>query len=320
MYSQKNRIDALRRGLLLSATAAVVALAAGIAKADEPLNIGVLVFDYTIPYFTPMIAGEEQAGKDFKVKLDMQDGKTDLATQIAVVQQFIAQHKDALVITASDSKGIAPVVRAANQAGIPVIANNTVIVGADSITYVGSDNVTYGRYLGKAACKLLNGKGNVAVIMGILGSSPQFDRKTGLEAEIKENCPGLKVIQEVTANWDNAQALAAGQDILNRFGKGQIDAIIGQGPETIAPARWAKENGRSDVKFIVGDVPVAVAAAIKAGYVDAAVWQDPYVQGYRSVQHAANWVRGKKADVPQPKDYTGNEVITKDNIDSIKPY
>lgn len=290
------------------------------AHAQEPVDVGVLVFDFTVPYFTPMIAGEEQAGKDLGAKLDIQDGKGDLANQIAIIQQFIAQGKKALVVTASDSEGIAPVIRAANQAGIPVIANNTAIVGAESVTYVGSDNVTYGRYLGKAACQLLNGKGKVALIMGVLGSSPQFDRKKGLDAEIKENCPGLQVLQEVAANWDNAQALAAGQDILNRYGKGDIDAIIGQGPETIAPARWAKENGRGEVKFIVGDVPVAVADAIKAGYVDAAVWQDPYAQGYRSVQHAVNWANGKKDEVPQPQDYTGNEVITSQNIDKIKPY
>lgn len=300
--------------------AAVVFAGGSPAKAEDPLNIGVLVFDYTVPYFTPMIAGEEQAGKEAGVKLDMQDGKGDLATQISIIQQFIAQGKKALVITASDSDGIAPVVRAANQAGIPVIANQTVIKGADSVTYVGSDNVTYGRYLGKAACQLLGGKGKVAVIMGVLGSSPQFDRKTGLDLEIKENCPGLEVLQETSANWDNAQALAAGQDILNRYGKGQIDAIIGQGPETIAPARWAKENGRGEVKFVVGDVPVAVSEAIKAGYVDAAVWQDPFVQGYRSVQHAVNWVQGKKDAVPRPQDYTGNEVITRENLASVKPY
>lgn len=305
---------------VLSSIAAFIFGAGSAAQAQDVPDIGVLVYNYTVPYFTPMIAGEEQAGKDFGVKLDMQDGKGDLATQIAIVQQFISQGKKALVLTASDSEGIAPIVRIANQAGIPVIANNTVIVGAESVTYVGSDNVTYGRYLGKAACQLLNGKGKVAVIMGILGSSPQFDRKKGLDDEIKENCPGLEVIQEVAANWDNAQALAAGQDILNRYGKGEIDAIIGQGPETVAPARWAKENGRGEVKFIVGDIPVAVADAMKAGHVDAAVWQDPYLQGYRSVQDAVNWLNGKKSEVPQPNDYTGNEVITRDNLAKIKPY
>lgn len=319
MRNLKTWTKALKVGALSSAAAIMVAVAGG-AQAQDPIDVGVLVFDYTVPYFTPMIAGEEQAGKDLGATLDMQDGKGDLANQIAIIQQFIAQGKKALVVTASDSEGIAPIIRAANQAGIPVIANNTVIVGAESITYVGSDNVTYGRYLGKAACQLLNGKGKVAVIMGVLGSSPQFDRKKGLEDEIKENCPGLEVIQEVAANWDNAQALAAGQDILNRYGKGEIDAIIGQGPETVAPARWAEENGRGEVKFIVGDIPVAVADAIKAGYVDAAVWQDPYVQGYRSVQHAINAVNGKKDEIPQPQDYTGNEVITSENIAKIKPY
>jgi ABC-type sugar transport system substrate-binding protein len=311
------KLKSLKNACLAGAMLLPIAM---IAKADEQHTVGVMVYDATVPYFSPLIAGAEQAGKDLGVKIDIQDGKGDLAQQIAVVQQFIAQGTSAMVLAASDSKGIAPVVRLANEAKIPVIATTTVIDGADSVTYVGSDDTNYGRYLGKAACQLLNGKGKIAVIMGILGSSPQFNRKDGLDAELSENCPGVTVVQEITANWDNAQALAAGQDLLNRFGKDGLDAIVGQGPETVAPARWAEENGYGNVRFIVGDIPKAVADAVKAGFVDAAVWQDPYKQGYRSVEDAVKVLNGHEDQVKKPYDYTPNEVISKDNIETVKPY
>lgn len=286
----------------------------------KTLQIGALVYDTTIPYFTPMIDGENQAAKDLNSKIDVQNGQSDLSKEIAIIQQFISQGKDVMVVTASDSKGIAPIIKVANQAGIPVIANNTVIIGAESVTYVGSDNVTYGRTLAKAACGLLKGHGKVAVIEGVLGSSPQFDRKAGIEAEFAEKCPGVTILADQTANWDNAQALSVGQDFLNKYGPGKIDAIIDEGPEGVAPARWAHQNGRDDVKWILGDVPKAVAAAIRDGYVAAAVWQDPKEQGYKSVENAVNWVRGNKDKVPQPRDYSGNLVIDSTNIDTVKPY
>ncbi|MGD0187849.1 MAG: sugar ABC transporter substrate-binding protein [Roseiarcus sp.] len=286
----------------------------------KTLQIGALVYDTTIPYFTPMIDGENQAAKDLNSKIDVQNGQSDLSKEIAIIQQFISQGKDVMVVTASDSKGIAPIIKVANQAGIPVIANNTVIIGAESVTYVGSDNVTYGRTLAKAACGLLKGHGKVAVIEGVLGSSPQFDRKAGIEAEFAEKCPGVTILADQTANWDNAQALSVGQDFLNKYGPGKIDAIIDEGPEGVAPARWAHQNGRDDVKWILGDVPKAVAAAIRDGYVAAAVWQDPKEQGYKSVENAVNWVRGNKDKVPRPRDYSGNLVIDSTNIDTVKPY
>ncbi|MBM7827673.1 ABC-type sugar transport system substrate-binding protein [Microbacterium aurum] len=269
---------------------------------------------------TPMVAGEKQAAEDLGVTVDVQNGQGDLAQQIAIIQQFVAQGKDALVVTTSDGVGIVPALQAAHEAGIPVIANNTVIEDDKVITYVGSDNVTFGKTMADAVCEELGGKGKIAVILGILGSSPQLDRQTGLNDGIKEKCPDVEILAEQTANWDNAQALTVGQDFLNRFGPGEIDMIVDQGPEGIAPAQWAHENGRDDVKWIVGDIPKAVAPGIESGLIDVAIWQDPYEQGYKSVEDAVNWLRGDKDKVPQPRDYSKNEIITKDDLGDIEPY
>jgi len=284
------------------------------------LHIGSLVADTTVPYYAPMIAGEKQAAQEMGADIDIQNGQGDLGKEIAIVQQFITQKKDVLVLTASDSKGIAPAVQLANAAGIPVIANNTVVDGADTVTYVGSDNVTYGHYLGKATCQVTGGKGNIGLILGLLGSSPEFDRLTGIQDELKANCPGVKIVAQATASWDNAKALAVGQDFLNRFPKGQLDAILDEGPEGVAPAQYAKKNGRPEVKFIVGDIPQAVATAIADGTIDIGVWQDPAEQGSKSVKDAINWVKGNKSAVPQPRDYSTNTLITKANLNTVKPY
>jgi ABC-type sugar transport system substrate-binding protein len=158
------------------------------------------------------------------------------------------------------------------------------------------------------------------VILGVLGSSPQLDRQTGLNNQIAEKCPDVEILAEQTANWDNAQALSVGQDFLNRYGPGEIDLIVDQGPEGVAPAQWAAENGRDDVLWVLGDVPEAVAGGLESGLIDVAIWQDPYEQGYKTVTNAVEWLRGNKDKVPQPRDYSENLVITKENISDIEPY
>lgn len=292
----------------------------GAGGSDESYDIGVLVFDTTVPFFTPMVAGSEAAAEELGVTLDIQNGQGDLAQEIAIIQQFIAQGKDALVLTVSDGVGVVPALQAAHDAGIPVIANNTVIEDDQVITYNGSDNVRVGNTLAEAVCSAVPADGKIAVIMGVLGSSPQLHRQQGLNEGIAENCPGVEILAEQTANWDNAEALAVGQDYLNRWGAGQIDAIVGQGPETVAPARWASENGRTDVQFIVADIPVAVADAMREGIISLAVWQDPFQHGYQSVVDAVNWLNGKEDLVPRPTHYGENIVVTLDNLDSIQPY
>jgi ribose transport system substrate-binding protein len=78
----------------------------------------------------------------------IQSGNGDLATQISVVQNFIAQGVDMILISPSDPKGIVPVIRQAAPAGIPVTAVNTKAdtgAGAQVVAYVGVDDFVFGR-------------------------------------------------------------------------------------------------------------------------------------------------------------------------------
>src|SRR4051812_11325758 len=89
----------------LSVAACSTPVSGGGDAGDDSFDIGVLVADTTIPYYTPMIEGEKQAAEDLGVTIDVQNGQGDLAQQIAIIQQFVAQGKDALVVTTSDGKG-----------------------------------------------------------------------------------------------------------------------------------------------------------------------------------------------------------------------
>jgi hypothetical protein len=78
----------------------------------------------------------------------IQSGNGDLATQISVVQNFIVQGVDMILISPSDPKGIVPVIRQAAAAGIPVMAVNTKAdtgAGAQVVAYVGVDDFVFGQ-------------------------------------------------------------------------------------------------------------------------------------------------------------------------------
>jgi ribose transport system substrate-binding protein len=307
---------------LTAAVAAVATLAAGSAAqaAKKPYHLGYMIWNASVPFYSNLIKGANATAKQEGVTIDIQSGNGDLAAQISVVQQFIAQGVDMILISPSDPKGIVPVIRQATAAGIPVMAVNTkadTSSGAQVITYVGVDDFVFGQRQGELLAKAVGGKGTVAYIMGKLGTSAQLDRKGGLDDTLKK-FPDIKIVAAQAADWDNAKALAITQDFLSKYPGGQLSAIVDQGPEGVNGANFATGQGRTDVKFIMGDYPVDVRNAIAKGTVYGTIDQDPTPQGVNAVKDAVIWLDGNKAGVPAPNHYLDLPVITKENVDQYQ--
>ena len=312
------------RRTVLNAAVAILALGFAIdgqsAMAAER-KIGMMIWNTSVPFYSNLIKGAQDTAKDLGVSLDLQSGNGDLSTEISVVQQFIAQKVDLILVTPSNAKGIVPVIKQANEAGIPVIAvNNRVDTssGAKIATFVGVDDVAFGRQQGELLAKAIGGKGKVAYILGKLGTSSQIDRKAGLMETLKKY-PDIKIVEEQSADWDNAKALAVTQDFLSRYQPGSLEAIIDQGPEGVNGASFTRQSGRTDVKFILGDYPADVRGAVQAGTVYGTVNQDPAPQGVTGVKDAVKLLDGKTAEVPSPDHFLDLPIVTKDNVEQFPP-
>lgn len=283
------------------------------------LRIGSMVWNTSIPFYSNFIQGQRDAAAELGLEIDIRDGGGELEGQVAVVQQLIAEEFDLILVSPGDAEGIVPVIQQANEAGIPVISvNSTVGDGAEVVTYVGADDYEFGQKQGELLVQAIGEEGRVGYIMGALGVSAQTLRQQGFEDYLTDY-PGIEITDAQTANWDNAQALALTQDWLNRYGPGELDAIVDQGPEGVTGAQWAHDNGRDDVLFLMGDYPRDVREAIQAGTVYGTVNQDPYPQGYRAVELAQAWLEGRQDEVPQPHDYLPLPIVTQENVEEFEP-
>jgi ribose transport system substrate-binding protein len=297
-------------------SSATQAPAAGSSSGTAGSNIHMcmMIWDTSVPFYTNLLKGANDQASKLGVKLDIVSGSGELTGQIAVVQQFITEKCSAIAIASSDSNGIVPVVKQANDAKIPVFAVNlTIGTGADVVTYVGVDDFTFGQNQGKLLLQALPNGGKVGYINGKLGTGAQVARKAGLMDVLKTH-PEISIIEEQSANWDNGQALALTQDWLNKHAKGSLDAIVDQGPEGSTAAKYVYDNGRQEVKFIVGDFPQSVKDGITAGYIYGTTDQDPTPQGSGVVQAAYDWLTGNKSAVKQPQMLLDLPIITKDNV------
>lgn len=288
--------------LLLVLSMSGVGSAPAAHGAAHRFTIGSMIWNTTIPFYTNLIKGEQDAVKKYGMTVIIRNGEADLAKEIAVVQQFVVQKLDLILVSPSNPEGIVPAVKQANAAGIPVIeVNSTVGKGAKTVTYVGANDFTFGERQGELLVKAIGKSGNVALILGHLGVSAQILREDGLKEYLKAY-PEIKIVSKQSADWDFDKALGITQNLLTRYPRGALQAIISQGPEGVAGARYAAKIGRTDVKFIAGDYPKDVRDAIMQGMLYGTVNQDPYPQGYRAVEVAYFWLTGQRNKVKRPHD------------------
>ncbi|MDR1137041.1 MAG: sugar ABC transporter substrate-binding protein, partial [Synergistaceae bacterium] len=247
--------------LIMSVT--LITFANGAGAAETQYTVGATIFDMSNPFYANFIKGLNDGAAENGLKLLLRDGRDDPNTQVAVLQQFITEKVDIIVIVPGDAQAVVPGVVQANAAGIPVIsANNKVGEGASIVTFVGADDYYFGQQQGKLLVEAVGNKGNVGYLMGKLGTSAQLLRRDGLMDFLKDY-PDIKIVSEISEDWDSAKALASAQDMLSRHPAGEIDAILCQGPEAVPAARFALESGRKEVKWILGDYPQDVREAIR---------------------------------------------------------
>jgi ribose transport system substrate-binding protein len=306
-----------RRFALAGVASLALAASTGLGWAQQGKRIGFMIWNTSVPFYSNLIKTAKETAEKNGLKMDLQSGNGDLATQISIVQQFIAQQVDMIMIAPSDPRGIVPVIRQATAANIPVMAVNTkadISTGAKVLTYVGVDDFVFGQRQGDLVAKAVGENGKIAYILGKLGTSAQLDREAGLMDTLKKH-PGIVVVEKQAADWDNSKALAITQDFLSKYPQGAINAIVDQGPEGVNGANFAVGAGRTDVKFIMGDYPLDVRNAIIKGTVYGTVDQDPAPQGKVAIEDAILSFAGKGEQIPTPNHYLDLPTITKDNVE-----
>lgn len=308
---------------LLAAAALLTACSSGTASTgenekDKSLQVGFMAFDIGVdPFVSVMVDSVKKEAAARNIDLDIRNGGNDLNKQISAVQDFVTARKDAIIVYPGDPEGIAPAVRQAATAKIPVFALNLKLKpGTPVVSFAGADDRDYGRQQGELLAKAIGARGNVAVMMGQLGTSAQLERTRGLEEYLKGH-PDIKVVAKNPDDWAPEKALALAQDWAAKYPKGQLAGIVVQGPEAVTAARWMRQNGRPEVKFVLGDYPVNVRSAIQSSLVESTVNQDPKPQGRTVVEMVHNWLTGAREKVKQPNNYLPLTQITQANVDSV---
>ena len=204
---------------VFAASVAAIALTASVAQADE-FTIGLSNGWVGSEWRTQMIeeaqaAAAAWADKGHTVNVVVQSANVDVPGQIAHVRNFISQGVDAIIINPNSPTAFDPVFAQAKEAGILVISTDAEVSSPDAI-YVGIDQTAWGAAGAEWLADTLDGKGKVVAINGVAGHPANEMRVAGYRS-VFEKHPDIEVVNEVNANWDQAQGQQAMQNLLATY-------------------------------------------------------------------------------------------------------
>jgi len=227
-------------------------------------------------------AGATKACEQRKVKCNISFSGGDMAAQKEAFNSAIAAKPDGIGTTSAQPGLWNAEVKAAKDAGIPIVFFNTDDVATGRQAYVGADlkqaGVTWAKFL--VDNKLVKQGDKVFLPVEVPGASYQQLETEGIASVFDPL--GIKY-DVVDAGTDPAGIIAKMSDYMLA---NNPPAIIALGDSVAAAVRKVFDNG--GIK--PGAIPVVgwgnskdTAEAVRDGYVNAAAWQFPSAQGFMPV-------------------------------------
>ncbi|CEM60593.1 D-ribose transporter subunit; periplasmic-binding compoent of ABC superfamily [Treponema phagedenis] len=238
-----------------------------------------------------LVDGAKAEAKSAGINLIVVDAGDDVAKQTNSIEDMISKKVQVLIVNPVDSDAVAPAVNDAIKAGIPVIAVDRAVNGANVTCTIASDNVQ-GAELATQYLVELVGKGSkVAELQGILGASATVDRGKGFHNVADKE---LKVVAQQTANFNRSEGLSVAENILQA--NGDIKGIFAHNDEMALGAIEAAASAKKNIVIVGFDATDDAIAAIKSGKMAATVAQKPGLMGQTAVQTAISIL--KKESIP----------------------
>jgi ABC-type sugar transport system substrate-binding protein len=258
-----------------------------VAYAQESLG-----FEWMVANSRDMQAAVEKAGCAF-IQADAQG---DPAKQLQDVRDLLARKPDLLVVRPVTFEPLAPVPGLAKQAKVPLIVVDRALPGTPGEgqykAFLTIDFVETGTLVGKSVVTGLTAKnggptGKIVHITGTSGASPVLDEQEGIDQVLAAN-PGITQAATCDGQYSREPGRQCMEDLLQRFGPGEIDGVVADNDEmalgAIAAIKaagrnellgwiWGKDAQRTGLQAIMaGDMRMTISTPPQFGDLTMQTW------------------------------------------------
>lgn len=124
------------------------------------------------------------------------DAGGDSKKQIEQINGLVKENIDLLIVSPNEKQPLTPVIEKTYEAAIPVVLIDRGINSEKYTAFIGASNFEVGQTAGRYAASVLNGKGNVAEVMGLSDASPFIARHDGF-IDIISKHPGIRYLKKL---------------------------------------------------------------------------------------------------------------------------
>lgn len=234
-----------------------------------------------------------------------------------LVQSAIDQDVDAIASTLPNPEALTPVLRKATEAGIPVVLFNaglsdTVLEDTGALMYFGQDETIAGEAVGERLAE--EGAQKVLCVVQEQG-----------QVQLEARCDGVQSgfsggdVEKLYVNGRQMPSVLT--DIQAKLAEDPaIDRVVTLGADFALSAVQAVDEAGSDAEVVTFDLNESMIEAMKAGDVQWAVDQQPYVQGYEAIDSLWLYLTNGNTIGGGEHVLTGPQFVDQSNVDVIAPY
>lgn len=284
------------------------------------------------PYFISARAGAEEAARQLGVDL-IWDGPTslDASMQNELVESWITRRVDAIVVAVANKGSISTVLRKAREHHIAVLTWDA-DAEKDARDYFLNQATpkAIADTLTDEGARLLDGKGEFAIITGPLSAENQNEWIAYIKARVAERFPQMKLMTVLPSDDDRDKAFSQTQNIMKVYP--HVKLVIAISAPAVPGAAEAVQQSGANVDVIGLSLPTICRPFIHSGVVQTIVLWNTRDLGYLTVY--AGWLASQGKIAPNATkisagrlgelDVHGSEIIlgkpmliNKGNIDRL---
>jgi inositol transport system substrate-binding protein len=268
----------------------LAALLTVLAAAAHATTVGVSMAQFDDNFLTSVRASMRERAQQLNMPIQFEDAENDVGRQLNQIQNFIAQHVDAIIVTPVDTDATPIMTRLVVAAGIPLVYVNRMPADRQlppRVSFVGSDESQSGTLEMAEVCRLLNGRGDIVVLMGELTNQSARQRTRDVEQVLaRPACSGIRVLDRQAADWKRTEAA----DLMTNWLSAGLrpQAVVANDDEmAIGAIQSLKQARLLDSTIVAGiDATPDALVAMRAGQLKVTVFQNAPAQGRGAVDTA----------------------------------
>jgi len=190
--------------------------------------------------------------------------------------------------------------------------NNLTDIPCQRLCYIGADSFLEGQKCGQVMGALLEGSGEVIIIVGLFSATNFELRRKGFENALRTQYPNVKVIKVLEDHEDPELTYQYTTEAIDQYPHLQ-GFYITQGATPHSVARAVQDKGKTgQIKIVGHDLTDSTMEYVSKGVIQATLDQNAYAQGYNPVIQLYNYLVGDWKPFT-PRLLTKLNVVTPDN-------